>query len=81
LVALTPGRDLHAGWTDYEHAWHVHPRNRRQRGYHGSGRIYNNWLLDGADRSQNISSAGRFFSRTSDALQEFKVMSADMSAE
>ena len=46
----------------------------------GSGRIYNGWLLDGADITE-YQLGGTNLQPNVDALQEFKVESADMSAE
>ena len=80
LVALTPGATYTPGGQT------TNTRGTSIRAtvvnvdINGSGRIYNNWLLDGADVTE-YQLGGTNLQPNVDALQEFKVMSADMSAE
>jgi hypothetical protein len=80
LVALTPGATYNPGGQT------TNTKGSSIRGtvvsvdINGSGRIYNSWLLDGADITE-YQLGGTNLQPNVDALQEFKVMSADMSAE
>jgi hypothetical protein len=80
LVALTPGATYTPGGQT------TNTRGTSIRAtvvnvdINGSGRIYNSWLLDGADITE-YQLGGTNLQPNVDALQEFKVMSADMSAE